>query len=97
MPETLYLAVNAVDRYLRTEMGRGLLRSKLQLVGAAALWTVSKYEEIYPIELRDAVYICDRAYSKEEVRESFFFSFLDGFFMDIGERCRYIRIYIYIY
>ena len=68
VPETLYLAVNAVDRYLTTEDGKGVLRSKLQLVGAAALWTVSKYEEIYPIELRDAVYICDRAYSKEEVR-----------------------------
>jgi hypothetical protein len=65
VPETLYLTVNLIDRYLaKTEVSR----PKLQLVGVTALLIASKYEEIYPPELRDLVYICDRAYSKLEVR-----------------------------
>jgi len=65
VPETLYLTVNIIDRYLaKTEV----TRPKLQLVGVTALLIASKYEEIYPPELRDLVYICDRAYSKNEVR-----------------------------
>jgi hypothetical protein len=64
VPETLYLTVNLIDRYLaKTEVSR----PKLQLVGVTALLIASKYEEIYPPELRDLVYICDRAYSKLEV------------------------------
>jgi cyclin B len=65
VPETLYLTINIIDRYLaKTEV----TRPKLQLVGVTALLIASKYEEIYPPELRDLVYICDRAYSKNEVR-----------------------------
>jgi len=64
VPETLYLTVNIIDRYLvKTEVSR----PKLQLVGVTALLIASKYEEIYPPELRDLVYICDRAYSKIEI------------------------------
>mmetsp|Transcript_15918 Transcript_15918/g.34458 ORF Transcript_15918/g.34458 Transcript_15918/m.34458 type:complete len:376 (+) Transcript_15918:240-1367(+) len=66
VPETLYLTVNIIDRYLvKTEVSR----PKLQLVGVTALLIASKYEEIYPPELRDLVYICDRAYSKVEILE----------------------------
>ena len=65
VPETLYLTVNIIDRYLATTE---VTRPKLQLVGVTALLIASKYEEIYPPELRDLVYICDRAYSKNEVR-----------------------------
>ncbi|EED92800.1 hypothetical protein THAPSDRAFT_33883 [Thalassiosira pseudonana CCMP1335] len=66
VPETLYLTVNVIDRYLaKTEVSR----PKLQLVGVTALLIASKYEEIYPPELRDLVYICDRAYSKNEILE----------------------------
>lgn len=69
VPETLYLTVNLIDRYLaKTEVSR----PKLQLVGVTALLIASKYEEIYPPELRDLVYICDRAYSKLEVRLKWF-------------------------
>ncbi len=65
VPETLYLTVNIIDRYLaRAEVSR----PKLQLVGVTCLLIASKYEEIYPPELRDLVYICDKAYSKAEVR-----------------------------
>lgn len=65
VPETLYLTINLIDRYLeRTEVSR----PKLQLVGVTSLLIAAKYEEIYPPELRDLVYICDRAYTRQEVR-----------------------------
>ena len=66
VPETLYLTINLIDRFLQKE---DVSRPKLQLVGVTSLLIASKYEEIYPPELRDLVYICDRAYTKTEVRE----------------------------
>ena len=64
VPETLYLTVNLIDRYLAQKQVR---RSKLQLVGVSALLAASKYEEIYAPELRDLVYITDRAYNTQEI------------------------------
>lgn len=66
VPETLYLTVNVIDRYLETKQVR---RSKLQLLGVSALLVAAKYEEIYPPEIRDLVYITDRAYNKHEILE----------------------------
>ncbi len=64
VPETLYLTINVIDRYLER---KEVTRPKLQLVGVTSLLIASKYEEIYPPELRDLVYICDRAYTRHEV------------------------------
>ena len=64
VPETLYLTINLIDRYLERQE---VSRPRLQLVGVTALLIASKYEEIYPPELRDLVYICDRAYTRTEV------------------------------
>ena len=66
VPETLHLTVNIIDRYLdkKTEVAR----KKLQLVGVTALLIASKYEDIFPPELCDLVYVCDKAYPKREVR-----------------------------
>lgn len=64
VPETLYLTVNLIDRFLER---KEVSRPKLQLVGVTSLLIASKYEEIYPPELRDLVYICDRAYTRHEV------------------------------
>lgn len=66
VPETLYLTINLIDRYLAVKQVR---RSKLQLVGVSALLLSAKYEEIYPPEFRDLVYITDRAYNKQEILE----------------------------
>jgi Cyclin, N-terminal domain len=65
VPETLYLTINLIDRYLEQEQ---VVRPKIQLVGVTCLLIASKYEEIYPPELRDLVYICDKAYDKNDVR-----------------------------
>jgi hypothetical protein len=64
MPETLYLTVNLIDRYLAT---RNVTRKRLQLVGVTAMLIASKYEEIWAPEVRDFVYISDKAYSREDI------------------------------
>jgi len=64
MSEVLPLTVNLIDRYLEK---RTVMRSKLQLVGVTGMLIASKYEEIYAPEVRDFVYITDRAYTREEI------------------------------
>jgi cyclin B len=64
VPQTLYLCVNIIDRYLSRVQ---VERKKLQLVGVTALLVACKYEEIYPPEVRDCVYITDRTYTRQEV------------------------------
>ena len=44
-------------------------KGRLQLVGVTALFIAAKYEEIYPPQIKDFVFITDRAYSKEDVLE----------------------------
>ncbi len=64
VPETLYLTVNVIDRYLEKA---NVSRQKLQLLGVTALLLASKYEEIYPPEISDFIYICDSAYDKQQI------------------------------
>lgn len=64
MPETLYLTANLIDRFLEKKI---VIRSKLQLVGVTAMLIASKYEEIYAPEVRDFVYITDKAYTREQI------------------------------
>ena len=60
MPETLYLAVHLVDRYLEREQ---TTRSRLQLVGATALFLAAKYEETQAMPASDFVWISDDAFT----------------------------------
>uniref|UniRef100_A0A8C6NJ52 Cyclin-A2 n=1 Tax=Nothobranchius furzeri TaxID=105023 RepID=A0A8C6NJ52_NOTFU len=62
--ETLYLAINYIDRFLSS---MSVLRGKLQLVGTAAMLLASKFEEIYPPEVSEFVYITDDTYTKKQV------------------------------
>lgn len=62
--ETLHLTVNLIDRYLSKQQ---VSRKRLQLVGVAAMFIASKYEEINPPELHDWVYITNRAYTNKDV------------------------------
>ncbi|KAL3357747.1 hypothetical protein AABB24_018115 [Solanum stoloniferum] len=63
-PETLYLTINIVDRYLAVETSS---RRELQLVGISAMLIASKYEEIWAPEVNDFVCIADKTYSHEQV------------------------------
>lgn len=62
--ETLCLCVNYIDRFLSH---MSVLRGKLQLVGAASMFLASKFEEIYPPEVSEFVYITDDTYTKKQV------------------------------
>ncbi|EEB09943.1 G2/mitotic-specific cyclin-A, putative [Pediculus humanus corporis] len=62
--ETLYLAVSYIDRFLSY---MSVIRAKLQLVGTAAMFIASKFEEIYPPNVNDFVFITDDTYSKKQV------------------------------
>ena len=64
VPQTIYIAVNLLDRYLSKN---DTDRTKLQLVGVTAMFIACKYEEIYPPDLKDFVYITDGAYVKSDV------------------------------
>ncbi|KAI4341220.1 hypothetical protein MLD38_025970 [Melastoma candidum] len=64
MPETLYLAINIMDRFLSAE---AVPRKELQLLGMGAMFTASKYEEIWAPEVNDFTCIADRAYTNAQV------------------------------
>ena len=64
VPQTMYIAVNLIDRFLEKNETH---RAKLQLVGITAMFIACKYEEIYPPDLKDFVYITDGAYVKSDV------------------------------
>jgi len=64
VPDTLYLCVNILDRFLSRV---SITRSQLQLVAVTSMLIASKYEEIYPPEIRDCVYITDRAFTRQAV------------------------------
>jgi len=62
--ETLFLAVNYIDRFLSV---MAVQRSKLQLVGTSAMFIAAKFEEIYPPEVNEFVYITDDTYTTQQV------------------------------
>lgn len=66
VPETLFLAVNILDRYLSKVP---IPRQKLQVVGVASMLIAAKYEEIYPPEVKDFAYVTDKAYTCREILE----------------------------
>ncbi|CAL4908859.1 unnamed protein product [Urochloa decumbens] len=64
MPETLYLTIYIVDRYLSLQP---VLKRKLQLVGIAAMLIASKYEEIWAPEVGDFISLSDNAYDRQQI------------------------------
>ncbi|CAJ2667714.1 unnamed protein product [Trifolium pratense] len=64
VPDTLYLTVNYIDRYLS---GNPMNRQQLQLLGVASMMIASKYEEICAPQVEEFCYITDNTYFKEEV------------------------------
>ncbi|CAE7444052.1 unnamed protein product [Symbiodinium natans] len=62
--ETLFLAVNLIDRHMSA---LPVLRRRLQLVGVVGMFVAAKFEEIDPPRATDFVYITDNTYSKEDL------------------------------
>merc|ERR550532_1669268 len=63
-PETLFLTVNIIDRYLSL---KPVARKKLQLLGVVAMLIAAKFEEIDPPRVHEFSYITDNTYSKREI------------------------------
>lgn len=63
-PETLFLTVNYIDRFLATVPVK---RENFQLVALTALLIASKYEEVHPVDIEDLVYICERSYTAQQI------------------------------
>lgn len=63
-PETLYLAVNIVDRYLSV---RQVATRHLQLLGVVGIFIASKFEEIDPPKAHELAYLTDNSYTKAEI------------------------------
>jgi len=62
--ETLFLAITLIDRFLSS---MSIARQSFQLLGTTALFISSKYEEIYPPDINEFVYITDDSYTKYQV------------------------------
>ena len=64
LPETLFLTINIIDRYLSISKAT---KENLQLIGITSMLIACKYEEIYFPEIKDFIYMTDDTYSKDEV------------------------------
>ncbi|WVF72679.1 hypothetical protein IAT40_007497 [Kwoniella sp. CBS 6097] len=64
LPETLWIAVNLVDRFLSV---RVVSLVKLQLVGVTAMFIAAKYEEILAPSVDEFVYMTESGYTKDEI------------------------------
>jgi hypothetical protein len=60
--DTIHYAVSYMDRYLFLKHQKV---DTFQLLGATCMWIAAKYNEIYPPELDDFVYIAADTYSKK--------------------------------
>lgn len=67
LPETLYLTVNIIDRFLSKKT---IMLDKFQLIGASALFIASKYEEINCPTLKEIVYMLNGSYEREDIIEA---------------------------
>ena len=62
LPETLYIAINVIDRFLEH---RFISREDYQLLGVTARNIACKYEERYPPVIEDFIHITDNTYNRE--------------------------------
>ncbi|KAI8076870.1 cyclin-like protein [Halteromyces radiatus] len=67
LPETLFLAVNIIDRFLSR---RDVSLSKLQLVGIASLFVATKFEETTSPPIKQYLFMTGDAVSEEDLLRS---------------------------
>lgn len=76
LPETLFLAINLMDRFMSKET---IQVDKLQLLATGSLFIAAKYEEVYSPSVKNYSYVTDGGYTEEEILEAekFILSALD--------------------
>ena len=64
LPETLYVTVFILDRFLSLQ---SIKKSQLHILGVTSLLISTKYEEIYPPDLKDLLTVSENKFTKAEV------------------------------
>ncbi|KAI1310211.1 G2/mitotic-specific cyclin [Mortierella claussenii] len=67
LPETLFLSVNLIDRFLSV---RSVSLVKLQLVGVTALFIAAKYEEVMAPSIQNFIYMSDGSFGDKEILQA---------------------------
>lgn len=64
LPETLFLAVNIIDRFLSAKV---VQLDRLQLVGVTGMFIASKYEEVISPNVANFRHVADDGFTEEEI------------------------------
>lgn len=67
LPETLFLAINIMDRFMSLEI---VQIDKLQLLATGSLFIAAKYEEVFSPSVKNYSYFTDGSYSEEEILQA---------------------------
>ncbi|KAH8697509.1 G2/M-specific cyclin NimE [Talaromyces proteolyticus] len=67
LPETLFLTVNIIDRFLSAEV---VALDRLQLVGVTAMFIASKYEEVLSPHVVNFSHVADETFSDKEILDA---------------------------
>ncbi|EAS36292.3 G2/M-specific cyclin NimE [Coccidioides immitis RS] len=67
LPETLFLAVNIIDRFLSIDI---VALDRLQLVGVAAMFIASKYEEVLSPHVANFSHVADETFTDKEILDA---------------------------
>lgn len=67
LPETLFLAINLMDRFLSIEE---VQVEKVQLLATSCLFIASKYEEVFSPSVKNYAIVTDGGYTEEEILDA---------------------------
>ncbi|KAG5294890.1 G2/mitotic-specific cyclin-B [Histoplasma ohiense] len=67
LPETLFLTVNIIDRFLSAEV---VALDRLQLVGVTAMFIAAKYEEVFSPHVANFSHVADENFSDKEILDA---------------------------
>lgn len=67
LPETLFLAINTMDRFMSVEV---VQIDKLQLLATGSLFIAAKYEEVFSPSVKNYAYYTDGSYTEDEILQA---------------------------
>lgn len=67
LPESLFLAINLMDRFMSLEV---VQIDKLQLLATGSLFIAAKYEEVFSPSVKNYAYFTDGSYSEDEILQA---------------------------
>ncbi|CAK9440365.1 uncharacterized protein LODBEIA_P44650 [Lodderomyces beijingensis] len=67
LPESLFLAINTMDRFMSLE---SVELDKLQLLATGSLFIAAKYEEVFSPSVKNYAYFTDGSYTEEEILQA---------------------------